>query len=102
MEEITLRGDPGRLRGADAVRGVPGRTVAEHGERVALRTRGDATRLTLARLRGARAARSPRGWRGSRVGRGRAGGDPACVNRPELQIVDTAAIHLGAVRSRST
>jgi long-subunit acyl-CoA synthetase (AMP-forming) len=69
-------------------------TVAERGDAVALRTKGDATRIT---------------WReyGERV-RDFAGGLHALgvrahdsvailmVNRPEFQIADTAAMHLGA------
>ena len=95
MEEISLpEGTPAAFA-ASTLCGAFQATVAEHGERVALRTRGDATRLTW-RDYGERVRRVATGL----VGLGVGGGEPVAIlllNRPELQIVDTAAIHLGAV-----
>ncbi len=71
------------------------RTVAERGDAVALRTRGDAIRITW-REYGERVQRLAAGLAGLGVGRGDA---VAMVlrNRPEFNLIDTAAMHLGAV-----
>lgn len=71
------------------------RTVAERGDAVALRTRGDATRITW-REYGERVQRIAAGLAGLGVGRGDA---VAMVlrNRPEFNLIDTAAMHVGAV-----
>ncbi|HWO24039.1 MAG TPA: long-chain fatty acid--CoA ligase [Kofleriaceae bacterium] len=70
-------------------------TVALRGDAVALRTRGDATRITW-RDYGERVRR----YAGGLAGLGVRGGDTLAillVNRPEFNVIDTAAVHLGAV-----
>nr|MBA3501119.1 AMP-binding protein [Deltaproteobacteria bacterium] len=69
-------------------------TVAERGDAVALRTKGDATRITW-REYGERVRRCAAGLAAHGV---RSGDTVAIlmVNRPEFNIVDTAAMHLGA------
>ena len=70
-------------------------TVAERGDGVALRTRGDTTRITW-REYGERVRRYAGGL--ARLGVQR--GDTVAIvllNRPEFNLVDTAAIHLGAI-----
>ena len=70
-------------------------TVAERADDVALRTRGDATRITW-RDYGARVRRIA----GGLAAHGVRSGDTVAIlllNRPEFNLVDVAAIHLGAV-----
>ena len=70
-------------------------TVAERGDAVALRTRGDTTRLTWTEY-GDRVRRVA----GGLAGLGIEAGDAVAIvllNRPEFNVVDTAAFHLGAV-----
>ena len=69
-------------------------TVAARGDAVALRTKGDAMRVTW-REYGERVRRTAAGLAGLGIG----SGDTVAIlmlNRPEFNIVDTAAIHLGA------
>ena len=69
-------------------------TVAARGDAVALRTKGDATRITW-REYGERVRRCAAGL----AAKGVKSGDTVAIlmlNRPEFNIVDTAAIHLGA------
>ena len=69
-------------------------TVAVRGDAVALRTKGDVTRITW-REYGERVRRCAAGL----AAHGMRAGDTLAilmVNRPEFNIVDTAAIHLGA------
>jgi long-chain acyl-CoA synthetase len=69
-------------------------TVAARGDAVALRTRGDATRITW-REYGERVRRCA----GGLAGLGVRGGDTLAIlliNRPEFNVMDAAAIHLGA------
>jgi long-chain acyl-CoA synthetase len=71
------------------------KTVAERGDEVALRTKGDATRFTW-REYGARVERYAAGLAGLGLSRG----DTLAIlltNRPEFNVLDTAAVHLGAV-----
>jgi long-subunit acyl-CoA synthetase (AMP-forming) len=70
-------------------------TVAVRGDAVALRTRGDATRITW-REYGERVRRYAGGLAGLGVGAGDALA-MLLINRPEFNVLDTAAIHLGAV-----
>jgi long-chain acyl-CoA synthetase len=70
-------------------------TVADRGDAVALRTRGDATRITW-REYGDRVRR----YAGGLAGLGVRANDAVAIlmlNRPEFNVVDTAAFHLGAV-----
>jgi len=70
-------------------------TVAERGDAIALRTKGDATRITW-RSYGEHVRRYAAGLAGLGVG----AGDTVAlflINRPEFNLIDTAAIHLGAV-----
>jgi long-chain acyl-CoA synthetase len=70
-------------------------TAAERGDAVALRTRGDTTRITW-RDYGDRVRRIA----GGLAGVGITSGDAVAIvmlNRPEFNVVDTAAIHLGAI-----
>jgi long-chain acyl-CoA synthetase len=70
-------------------------TAAARAEAVALRTRGDTTRLTW-RDYAARVRRIA----GGLAGLGVRGGDTVAIvliNRPEFHLVDTAAFHLGAI-----
>jgi long-chain acyl-CoA synthetase len=70
-------------------------TVTARGDSVALRTRGDATRITW-REYGERVER----YAGGLVGLGVRTGDTVAIlmlNRPEFNLVDTAAFHAGAV-----
>ena len=69
-------------------------TVARSGDAVALRTKGDATRITW-REYGARVRAIAGGLAGLGVRHGDALGILMC-NRPEFNLVDTAAMHLGA------
>jgi long-chain acyl-CoA synthetase len=95
MEDITLpAGAPASLRESTMCAAFQA-TVAARGDAVALRTRGDATRITW-REYGERVRR----YAGGLAGLGMRGGDPLAillVNRPEFNVIDTAAIHLGAV-----
>ncbi len=70
-------------------------TAAASADIIALRTRGDATRITW-RDYAARVRRIA----GGLAGQGVRGGDTVAIlliNRPEFSLVDTAAIHLGAI-----
>ena len=70
-------------------------TAATRGDQVALRTRGDGVRITW-RDYGERVRRYAAGLAGLGLG----AGDTLAifmVNRPEFNLLDTAAIHLGAV-----
>src|SRR5882762_6732589 len=71
------------------------RTIAEQPDVVALRTRGDATRITW-REYGERVRRHAAGLAGLGV---RAGDTVAILlgTRPEFYVMDTAAMHLGAI-----
>jgi long-subunit acyl-CoA synthetase (AMP-forming) len=95
MEDITLpEGTPAALHEPTLCAAFQ-ITVAAHGDAVALRTRGDATRITW-RDYGERVRR----YAGGLAGLGVRGGDTLAillVNRPEFNVIDTAAIHLGAV-----
>src|SRR5215471_17821241 len=92
---------PGR-EGAVTEQGVPATlceafqaTVARYPEQVALRTPGDAVRFTWREYAG-RVREIAAGLAGLGVGRG----DTVALmmtNRPEFHLVDTAALHLGAV-----
>jgi len=86
----------GRPKGLDAATMAEAfqMTVAEHGDRTALRTRGDEFSITWAgyadRVRAVAAGLAAAGIeRGDTVG-------IMLTNRPEFHFVDTAAIHLGA------
>src|SRR5690348_9889144 len=86
----------GRPRGLDAATMAEAfqTTVAEHGDRTALRTKGDEFSITWAgyadRVRAVAAGLAAAGIeRGDTVG-------IMLTNRPEFHFVDTAAIHLGA------
>ncbi|HEX2688321.1 MAG TPA: long-chain fatty acid--CoA ligase [Kofleriaceae bacterium] len=95
MEDITLpEGTPAALREPTFCAAFQ-TTVVERGDTAALRTRGDATRFTW-RDYGDRVRRYASGL----AGLGVRGGDTLAmllINRPEFNIIDTAAIHLGAV-----
>ncbi|MFT3696859.1 MAG: long-chain fatty acid--CoA ligase [Kofleriaceae bacterium] len=70
-------------------------TVAERGDHPALRTKGDATRITW-REYGDRVRR----YAGGLAGLGVKAHDAVAIlliNRPEMNLVDMAAVHLGAV-----
>jgi len=69
-------------------------TVEAQGDNVALRTKGDATRITW-REYGERVRRLAGGLAGIGVKPGDAVGI-LMINRPEFNLVDTAAMHLGA------
>jgi long-chain acyl-CoA synthetase len=71
------------------------RTVADRGDAVALRTRGDATSITW-REYGERVRALAAGLAGLGVGRG-ASVAMVLRNRPEFNLVDTAVMHLGGV-----
>ncbi|MBZ0236527.1 MAG: AMP-binding protein, partial [Deltaproteobacteria bacterium] len=89
-----LEGAPAALR-EDTLAGAFQRTVAERGASVALRTKGNAVSITWAEY-GDRVRR----YAGGLAGLGLRAGDALAillVNRPEFNLVDTAAIHLGAV-----
>ncbi len=71
------------------------RTITERGDVVALRTKGDGTSITW-REYGQRVRRHAAGL----AGLGVSAGDSVAillVNRPEFNLLDTAAMHLGAV-----
>src|SRR4051794_26898407 len=70
-------------------------TVAERGDALALRTPDDSVRMTYAEL-GERVRRVAAGLAALGVGRGDAVG-LMMVNRPEFNLVDAAAMLLGAV-----
>ena len=70
-------------------------TVRNRGDIVALRTKGDATRITW-REYGDRVRRYAGGLAGVGV-RSQDAVAILMVNRPEFNVLDTAAIHLGAV-----
>jgi long-subunit acyl-CoA synthetase (AMP-forming) len=95
MEDITLpAGTPAALHESTLCAAFQ-TTVALRGDAVALRTRGDATRITW-REYGERVRR----YAGGLAGLGLRSGDTLAillVNRPEFNVIDTAAIHLGAV-----
>jgi long-chain acyl-CoA synthetase len=89
-----LEGAPAALR-EDTLAGAFQRTVAERATEVALRTKGNGVSLTWAEY-GDRVRR----YAGGLAGLGLGAGDPLAIlmiNRPEFNLVDTAAIHLGAV-----
>ncbi len=89
-----LEGAPAALR-EDTLAGAFQRTAAERGADVALRTKGNAVSITWAEY-GERVRR----YAGGLAGLGLGAGDTLAillVNRPEFNLVDTAAIHLGAV-----
>jgi long-chain acyl-CoA synthetase len=70
-------------------------TVATGGDTVALRTKGDATKITW-RDYGERVRRAAGGF----AGLGVQPGDTVAIlmlNRPEFNVIDTAALHVGAV-----
>ncbi len=70
-------------------------TVAEHADRVALRTKGDGVRITWGEY-GKRVRRMAAGLHALGLRRG----DTLALmmtNRPEFHLIDTAAMHLGAV-----
>jgi long-subunit acyl-CoA synthetase (AMP-forming) len=69
--------------------------VVTHGPVVALRTKGDRTSITWAEY-GDRVRRHAAGLAGLGVGPGDAVAI-LLVNRPEFNVIDTAAMHLGAV-----
>ena len=69
-------------------------TVATRGDRIALRTKGDATRITW-REYGERVTRIAAGLAGIGVRAGSSVGI-LMINRPEFNLVDTAVMHLGA------
>ena len=95
MGEITLpEGTPAAFAGPTMCAAFQ-MTVAARGDATALRTRGDTTRLTW-REYGEQVRRTAAGLDGLGV----RAGDPVAIlllNRPEFQVLDTAAIHLGAV-----
>src|SRR5262250_1793620 len=71
------------------------RTIAERGDVIALRTKGGATSITW-REYGERV----RAYAGGLAGLGVGPGDTVAIlltNRPEFNLIDTAAMHLGAV-----
>jgi long-subunit acyl-CoA synthetase (AMP-forming) len=70
-------------------------TVAARGDAVALRTKGDGTRLTW-REYGERVRRLAGGFAGLGVRAGDAVGI-LMINRPEFNVVDVAVMHLGAI-----
>jgi long-chain acyl-CoA synthetase len=87
--------------GAPAAVGAPTlceafqRTAAERGDHVALRTKGDATRITWTEY-----AQRVREYAGGLVGLGVKPHDAVAillVNRPEMNVVDMATVHTGAV-----
>ncbi len=89
-----LEGTPAALR-EDTLCAAFQRTIAERGDVVALRTKGNAVSITW-REYGHRVARYAAGLAGLGVG----AGDTVAIlmiNRPEFNLLDTAAIHLGAV-----
>ncbi|HUQ01826.1 MAG TPA: long-chain fatty acid--CoA ligase [Kofleriaceae bacterium] len=89
-----LEGAPAALR-EDTLAGAFQRTVAERGNDVALRTKGNAVSITWAEY-GDRVRR----YAGGLAGLGLGAGDALAIlmiNRPEFNLLDTAAIHLGAV-----
>jgi long-subunit acyl-CoA synthetase (AMP-forming) len=70
-------------------------TVAARGDRVALRTRGDATRYTWREY-----GEHVRRYTGALAGAGVRPGEAVAIlmtNRPEFNVVDMAAVHAGAV-----
>src|SRR5918911_5749568 len=70
-------------------------TVAEHADRVALRTKGDEARITWGEY-GERVRRLAAGLHALGLRRG----DTVALmltNRPEFHLVDAAAMHLGAI-----
>ncbi len=69
-------------------------TVAEHGDRVALRTKGDEFSMTWSEY-GEKVKRVAAGLAGLGIGRGDTVG-LMLTNRPEFHMADTAAMHLGA------
>jgi long-subunit acyl-CoA synthetase (AMP-forming) len=69
-------------------------TVAEHSDRVALRTKGDEFSMTWGEY-GEKVKRVAAGLAGLGVGRGDTVG-LMLTNRPEFHMCDTAAMHLGA------
>ncbi|HEY0252680.1 MAG TPA: AMP-binding protein, partial [Kofleriaceae bacterium] len=70
-------------------------TVAERGDALALRTKGDATRLSWREV----AARVER-YAGGLAGLGVTPNEAVAIlliNRPEMNLIDLAAVHIGAV-----
>ncbi|MBX3162587.1 MAG: long-chain fatty acid--CoA ligase [Deltaproteobacteria bacterium] len=95
MAKIELReGTPAAFAGPTMCAAFQ-RTVAMRPEEVALRTKGDGTRLTW-RAYGERVRRYAGGLASLGIGRGDAVA-VLLVNRPEFNVIDTAAIHVGAV-----
>ncbi|HVV87051.1 MAG TPA: long-chain fatty acid--CoA ligase [Kofleriaceae bacterium] len=92
--ELILPDDAPAAYREDTVCGAFQRTVEARGDAIALRTRGGATTITW-REYGERVRRYAAGLAGLGVGPG----DTVAfllVNRPELMLLDTAAVHLGA------
>jgi long-subunit acyl-CoA synthetase (AMP-forming) len=95
MGEITLpEGTPAAFAGPTMCAAFQS-TVATRGDTVALRTRGDATRITWREY-----GDHVRRYAGGLASAGVRSGDTLAIlliNRPEFNLIDTAAIHLGAV-----
>jgi len=94
MREIHLSEMP-EAYSAETLCGAFQRTVAARGDDVALRTLGDRTRITWTEY-GDRVRRYAAGLAGLGVGPGDAVA-LMVVNRPEFNLLDAAAMHLGAV-----